>query len=237
MNEIGKRIKKDENGSADMEQYFTFEELNDLLETEYRKLNEEYFSPYTPRAKKVINSWLLTETGVTGFEFILTGEANINSDIPDIDIPFTMAHELAHTKGIMREDDCNLLATYICLKSDNDFIKYSGLFRSFSHILNMVYYTRSYTDYCEFYKTIPTEMLVEEDNYFAYWGKKSFLDKVQDWINDIYLKFNGNQNGIESYKDPSTNTDTGEKYDDGSPIYHVDFSKTQKLLIELCYAK
>lgn len=59
--------------------------------------------------KPVANSWLMSRAQLTG-QFTFTYEANINILAPDYTIPATICHELAHTRGFMREDEANFIA-------------------------------------------------------------------------------------------------------------------------------
>ena len=232
---LAARISRDEEGLVKMADYFDFEGLARKMQEEYSRLYSSYYSSYTPLLKPLINSWLLTEMNTTGITFSLTGEANVNVSIPAIDIPFTCAHELAHTKGVMREDDANLLALYICLTSDNDFIRYSGYFRAYSRILSAVYYSCSIDTYREIALLLPDIVKQEISAYHQYFEAHNTLNKIQDWYNNLYLKINGVKTGIDSYNDKENATDSGDVREDGSIIYNVEFSSYQKLLFALYY--
>ncbi|MCM1043721.1 MAG: DUF3810 domain-containing protein, partial [Corallococcus sp.] len=90
-------------------------ELQHVLSNEYNRLNSNYFSPYTPRYKTIINKTIMSELHITGVFFAPTGEANINGNVKGYDLPFTALHELAHSKGVMRESDANQVARYLSL--------------------------------------------------------------------------------------------------------------------------
>ncbi len=65
-------------------------------------------------------------TGITGMYFPFFAEANVNIDVPDSGIPATAAHELAHTRGFAREDECNFLAYLACIHHSSGDVRYSG---------------------------------------------------------------------------------------------------------------
>ena len=50
-----------------------------------------------------------------GFTFALTGEAAVNPQAPDVSLPFTMCHEMAHRMCIANERDANFAAYLIAL--------------------------------------------------------------------------------------------------------------------------
>ncbi len=57
--------------------------------------------------KGVRFSTALSAMDFTGFYFPFTGEANLNIDSPACYLPSTIAHEMAHQRGIASEQECN----------------------------------------------------------------------------------------------------------------------------------
>ena len=78
----------------------------------YEAISEVYpVLSITPRnAKGVIASHLWSYTWITGMYFPFYVEANVNTDAPQMSLPNTILHELAHTIGIAREDEANFAA-------------------------------------------------------------------------------------------------------------------------------
>ncbi len=113
-------------------------EMNDMLLAAYEKVSDTYtFIPRMySRVKPVMMSELMSYTHITGVYSFFTGEANINIAFPDYTIPYTAAHELAHQRGISREDEANFVAFLVCSASDDVYIQYSGY-------LNMLEYVTS----------------------------------------------------------------------------------------------
>ncbi len=113
-------------------------EMNDRLLEAYEKVSDTY--TFIPRmyskVKPVMMSELMSYTHITGVYSFFTGEANINIAFPDYTIPYTAAHELAHQRGIAREDEANFVAFLVCTASDDTYIQYSGY-------LNMLEYVTS----------------------------------------------------------------------------------------------
>ena len=72
------------------------------------------------RAKPVLLSRLLSYIRYTGFFFPYTAEANLNADSPACLLPSTIAHELAHLRGVAREDEANFCAVVACLESGDE---------------------------------------------------------------------------------------------------------------------
>ena len=124
-NYCASQLTFNEKGSVEMP--YSRDTLVTNLEVEFDKFNSDYLYNYTPKAKPMYQtSWLYTMMSITGVSFIPTGESNYNMIIPDAYLPFTIAHEMAHTKGVMPEESANLVAAYICLNSEDPYIRYSG---------------------------------------------------------------------------------------------------------------
>ena len=79
------------------------------------------------RPKPILASALFSWLGISGIYSPFTGEANVNMDVPDPDLPFSASHEAAHQRGLAREDEANYVAYRACrAHRDRDF-QYSGV--------------------------------------------------------------------------------------------------------------
>ncbi len=228
---------------------YSVRELSEKLQNEYKRLDGEYFYSYTPKAKGLINSWFLTLNNISGITFVPLGEPTVNKDIPPSDIAQTMAHEMAHAKGVMREGEANFVAYYILLSSDDDYLRYCGYFSCFSALLPAVNANSSIkTDYEEIRKSLAPQILTEQRNAFKFWNDKSAqpgfagwlnrtFEKIGGFINDLFLKSNGAENGSGSYTDKVTDgsvSDTGQTNPDtGEIIYDVKYSSVQKMFFAI----
>lgn len=213
---------------------YSFSELNDLIAKEYERLDDDYFSPYTPRAKKIVNQTVMNELHISGVFFAPYGEPNVNVDYMNMTLPSTIAHELAHSKGVMRESDANTVAAYLLLTSDNVYLRYSALTNCFLQAVRLVkMYPNSLADFNLRYGSISDGVFKEIANYSKYYKQFTALDNLGTFFNNIYLKLNG-QGGTNSYVKPSQTEDTGQKDDDGEPILTITgFSNLQNVLIGL----
>lgn len=215
---------------------FTFREMSDLLAVEYERLDSDYFSPYTPRAKRIINKTIMSEMGITGVFFAPFGEANVNgNEVANLYTPHTMAHEMAHGKGVMRENDANLVAYYICLTSDNPYLRYGALVRTASEVLSLV---RLYPNHEQTYQRLRDKIdegiWTERSNVSTFRSKFNTLTKIGNFFNDLYLKLNRQKDGVGSYDEPGQNAGTGKFDDDNNEIKNIyTFSSTQNILIKL----
>ena len=68
------------------------------------------------RAKGVYFSRVMSYTDFTGFFFPFTAEANVNTDFPPALFASTVAHELAHQRGVAKEQEANFAAVLASLE-------------------------------------------------------------------------------------------------------------------------
>lgn len=214
---------------------YTLDQLNNIMINEYKKLDSNnYFATYTGKGKPLISSYIFSQLHITGMSFSLLGEANINMLNSNHDYPFTLAHELAHQKGVMREEDANLTALYICLTSDLSYLRYSAYMRSIGSLLDLLNYTNIKDNYKNVYETINKNILTDMQVSSQYMASFNLIGEVGAFFNNIYLTLFGN-GGINAYDDVPIIVDTGEKDEDGNIIYDIEFSPYQKLYFELYY--
>lgn len=214
---------------------YSFRELSNLLAKEYERLQSDYFSSYTPRGKKIINKTIMSEMHITGVFFAPFGEANINGYENNLYLPHTLAHEQAHGKGVMREYEANLVASYILLTSENPYLRYGALARCMYSALNIVsLYPNSTEIYNDLVIKIDSGITKERQNYSKFYSQFDHLDNIGEFFNDLYLKLNKQNEGTGSYNKPGESFGTGSKDDfDKEIVTVVNFSDTQNLLIKL----
>lgn len=213
---------------------YTFNQLSSLMQKEMKRLDDnQYFTKHNAKAKGSWISPLLSELQITGINFAFTSEANVNTAMPWIDLPFTIAHEIAHMKGVLRENDANLTALYICVTSQDDYVRYSGYFRGFYSLLEIKQLTNS-NEYLHYINNLSPEIIYDNRDYVDYFNDHDLLSKLSYYINNIYLKVFGQKDGMGSYDDKSDVEDTNQKDENGFPIYtYINYSPYQKLLVQL----
>ena len=214
---------------------YSFREMSDRVAKEYERLSSDYFSPYTPNAKRIVNKTIMSELHIVGVFFAPFGEANINGYETNLYLPHTMAHEMAHGKGVMREYEADLIANYVLLTSTDPYLSYGAMVKVMYSAISIVgLYPNSRQALSELYAKIDVGIRQEQNNYSRFYGQFTLLDDIGEFFNDIYLKLNKQEDGTGSYHKPGENVGTGEKDDDGKEIVQVIvFSATQNLLIKL----
>lgn len=216
-NALADKFERDENGCVIPP--YSFGELAKRLKKEYGKLDDDYFFSYTPSGKPIVNSWFLSAVNITGITFLPTGEANLNTLTPPSYATFTLAHEIAHTKGIQREGDANIIAQYILLNADDDYLRYCGYYKAFFDLVGAVSLAGDNEGWLELYKKINPLVFAERRYENSYWASQpTFMRDLGEFFNNIYLIFNGADNGTGSYTDGNkTDTVTPVDPDTGEP--------------------
>lgn len=145
--------------------------------------------------------WLLTRLGISGIYFPFTGEAAVNGRMPTIAVPFVAAHEMAHQKGIAREDEANALAYLACRSAGLWVTRYSGALAAYRRAWGAL--ARADADSAR--ALAPARVLSpgpEADRRAIqdFWQRhEGTLSQAAERTNDTYLKANAQRAGIESY--------------------------------------
>ena len=180
---------------------YGYSELNDKLIEAYDKASKKYdfIQSFDSRVKRIMLSEPMTYTHISGVYTFFTGEANINTNFPDYTIPFTAAHELAHQRGIAREDEANFVAFLVCSGSDDTYIRYSAYLNLFEYLAGPLNSANS-KYYAYIYSQLPENTKLELRAYSKFFDKyrENVVEKVSDKVNDTFLTINGTE-GVKSY--------------------------------------
>ncbi len=219
-NTIAQSIQRDSKGQPILP--YSIKELSQIINTEYENNTyiDGYANQYSPTCKRLVSSPLFSQMQITGISMSITGEANVNGETPKGEIAFTIAHEIAHIRGIYREDDANMAALIVCYNSSNIYLKYSALYISISSLIE-AYEITYRTSYANKY-------------HYNFWKTHNLLQDITDKWNTFYLKINGSKKGTGDYVDSTSKVDTGEKDETGNTIYQIlSYSPYQKYLYYL----
>lgn len=180
---------------------YTLTDMNGKLLDAYDTFCAEhkFIDHYDTRLKPVMLSELMNYTHITGVYSYFTGEANIDIAFPDYTIPYTAAHELAHQRGIAREDEANMVAFLVCMESDDAYVRYCAYMNMYEYVANALY--RADRDlYTKARSTLPAQVKGEMSAYSSFFAKyqHSAAGSVSGAVNDTFLKFQGTE-GTASY--------------------------------------
>lgn len=181
---------------------YSYGEMNRKLMDAYDKYTETHDFPdhFYSRVKPVMLSGPMSYTHITGVYSFFTGEANINVHFPDYSIPFTAAHELAHQRGVAREDEANMIAFLVCMESDDAYIRYSALLSVYEYVSSALY-SADKALYASICQTLPAQVIQEEQAYAEFFEKyrDNTAAKISEATNDAYLQSQGATEGTRSY--------------------------------------
>lgn len=151
------------------------------------------------RAKGVIASHYWSFTGITGMYFPFYVEANVNIDVPHYSIPNTIMHELAHLRGIAREDEAEFSAFLSGINHPDTYFKYSSYLNALIHCRNALYRADKEA-FDELSAVISQKVKKDLSSGSVYWKQfEGPVEVVSTKVNDSYLKSNMQQDGVASY--------------------------------------
>lgn len=229
-NDCASKLEFKENGEVISP--YSISQINVKLEKEYKRLNDAgfdgYFAKFSTYCKPMLSSEIYSQFQITGVTFGCLGEANINTSAPKAGIPYTMAHEIAHTKGVLREGDANMVAMYLMLTSDDYFFRFSGYFETFYRLMSLASLTGNKDDYGKLANKIDPKIYANYSYDSKYWSEHDLMGKIGDWINNLYLKASGTE-GTSSYQDTPTVIDEHEVV--------ITFSNWQKIYFNIYFNK
>lgn len=230
---VGAEVKRKDDGTVDFP--YSDKEISEILVSEYGRVGTfgGYLSKYTPPVKGIGFSLALDYQHIAGVTFTVTGEANLNRHTPPLWKIHTAAHELAHIKGVMREDDANLLANYLMLTSGNIYFRYAFYAHYFDRVLSIIRYDISDEEY-DAYRAQTSFRYPDLRADYEFWSSfESPIDKISAFINDIYLKMSGQKDGTASYGDYDNVTVVPDP-DTGAPKPVLKYySPLQSMLVAL----
>ena len=198
LNDLADEIEYDETGASVMP--YSYDEMSNRICKAYERFTEKHpvLQTFPSRIKPIIASEPMTYTHLSGIYSFMSGEANVNVNYPDFIIATSSAHEMAHQRGIAREDECNFIAFAVLLESDDPFLRYSAYLDVFPNILNALYSAD---------KSLPSKVPVDKrvlgdrKSYSEFFKKyeDSLASEITNNINDSYLQANGQEQGTKAY--------------------------------------
>ena len=122
----------------------------------------------------------------TGFFFPFTAEANVNTDFPPGLFASTVAHELAHQRGVAKEQEANFVAVLSCLDYGDVDYCYSACMLAYTHLGNALH-TANYSAWELVYSGLAENVKRDFAANRAYW--QQFETPVQTVTTTVYEGF------------------------------------------------
>lgn len=197
LNDYAGQVPRDEAGCFAVPQEEFFAHAPALYRSAVQKvpcLAGEELAP-----KPFFFSRFMSYINFTGFFFPFTGEANINVDVPPALIPSTIAHELAHQRGVAEEDEANFVAVLASLEDGDPAYCYSAALMAYIHLGNALY--RSDRDaWRANYARLSNGVLADLAANSAYWEQfETPVSTVSDSVYSGFLQSYGQTLGLQTY--------------------------------------
>ncbi len=205
-NELAAQVERDENGH-----FVLTTDLNKTARTAVADLSDEFpqLAGYYVKPKPVMYSFFMSQQYLMGVYFPFTMEANYNKEMYSLNLPDTICHELAHTKGIIQEDEANFIGFLASIRSDDIEYQYSGYVNALKYVLSQVRDNCDDDTIDDIYALIDDRVFYDFSGNSAYWESVQESDKgiissktvaeVSDKAMEASLKLNGVSDGKKSY--------------------------------------
>ena len=204
-NELAAQVKRNNQGNVE---FADFETLAEKAAEGFDVLTYEHHYPIFAGSKVPVKKlgWadMYTSMGITGVTFGITGEAAVNPQIPDVTLPFTMIHEMAHRMCIASERDANFTGFLACSVHPDMEYRYSGYFMAYRYCYNALASVRTTAAAAAAarVKDGVNELLQRDMDYYSYFfnaNRNDAATNFADAVNNAYLKTSGEESGIRSY--------------------------------------
>ena len=149
--------------------------------------------------KPVLLSGLLSRVGITGIYFPFTGEPNVNTTVPDVELPFSTSHEVAHQRGFAREDEANYVGYLACRHHPDGAFRYSGLLAASHYVLAALHAVDPGA--AARVQAGRSPAVLRDEAAIRAWASRyrGRANEVGRRVNDAYLKTQGQADGVRSY--------------------------------------
>ena len=142
---------------------------------------------------------VLLRFNTSGVYLPFVGEGHLDAGLHSLQIPYTLAHEMAHGYGFTDEGVCNFLAYLACKRSADVFVRYSGALAHWRYVFSALR-PRDRANYLRLRAEIPVGMYEDlkavRKNLDRY---PSIMTALQTTTYDHFLRTQGVAEGTDSY--------------------------------------
>ena len=151
--------------------------------------------------KDFIFTSLYNKVGVLGSMGPFFAEAQLNGDLPEVQYPFTYAHEFSHLLGVSNEAEANYWAYRACTESFSTALQYCGYFGLFPYVLSNASYLLPKEDFQAWIQTVRPEIIEQYKEKNRYWQERysPLIGSIQDFSYNLFLKGNKIASGKKNY--------------------------------------
>ncbi|HMO63384.1 MAG TPA: DUF3810 domain-containing protein [Ferruginibacter sp.] len=143
--------------------------------------------------------WLGNYVGFTGYYNPFTGEAQVNTSVPQFFQPFTTCHEIAHQLGYAKENEANFVAYLVAAQSGDTLLRYSAYLELFLYT-NHTHYLQDSVSAKMLARQLDTAVKSDLEEWAKFSGRyKNPAAPVIRWLYGKYLEGNQQPEGVQSY--------------------------------------
>lgn len=204
-NALAEQVKRDQDGNVE---FSDFKTLANQAGDGFRVLTYQYsysvFAGSTLPVKELGWADMYTSMGITGLTMGITGEAAVNPQIPDVCLPFTMCHEMAHRMCIAQERDANFAGFLAASVNPSIEFQYSAYFMAYRYCYNALASANS-TNAAAAAARVASgahSLLKRDLNYYNTFfsdNRNETATKVAATANNTYITASGDPAGTVSY--------------------------------------
>ncbi len=196
-NEYAEQVPRDEDGNYIADRAAILARSDEVYENIEREL--PCLAGPAVRAKGVYFSRLMSYTDFTGFFFTFTAEANVNTDFPPALFASTVAHELAHQRGVAKEQEANFVAVLASLAYGDTEYCYSACLLAYTHLGNALY-SADYEAWKSIYLSLSEDVRRDFAANREYWAQfETPVQKVSNTVYEGFLYSYDQDMGLKSY--------------------------------------
>lgn len=167
----------------------------------YKELQSQFEMAYVIHSdvKKSLFAPFLTGGGFSGYLNPFTHEAQVNYEIPVIGMPVTVAHEIAHQKGIATESEANFFGFLTMNSQDEINYRYAANLYALKYCLKEVRINDE-EKFLHFYDQLNfgiQENILDSEKFWQ--ENKNFSSNILKNVYGNFLKLNNQKDGIRSY--------------------------------------
>lgn len=186
--------------------YCTFEStgysvIDSLVEASY-KTNSSFLKIKYPQGKRrpkpITLSNFFAKASIAGYYGPFFSEVHLNDSLLMIEYPQVLAHEFAHQFGITSEAEANFYSWLVCSRSDSKQLQYSANISMLNYFLSQAKHLHNFPDLV---RQINKPVIDDIRKVQMHWEsmRNEQIDKAAGKVNDVYLKTNKVEKGIEDY--------------------------------------
>lgn len=197
LNHYSALVERDENGLYTADRAAILGRSDEV----YRGVEKEFPCLEGPdiKAKGLRFSRILSYMDFTGFFFPFTAEANVNTDFPPGLFASTVAHELAHQRGVAKEQEANFAAVLSCLDYGDADYCYSACMLAYTHLGNALHGV-DYAAWSMVYSGLAENVKKDFAANRAYWAQfETPVQTVSTTVYEGFLQSYDQTLGMKSY--------------------------------------